>query len=254
LLVWKPKSKDSVHVIAESALRSYLTTILEMQRDMGLKAWAARPGIQEKLPGFTVKLGFGLHFGWAVECTIGSHHKIDASYLSPHVNLASRLEAATKQYGVSILISGETHQLFSRPVKKKCRYIDRVIVKGASNAMRLYTYDCPSLESCGGEIRDDVNLSTHVLDLQTFFDVIEPGPCCTHDFTKTWGLGMIAYLGGNDGRKADWRKAKASFEKCLQMRAGDGPATALLAYMDAHSTPQGDAPPDWSGYRALTEK
>ena len=36
---------------------------------------------------------------------IGSRwHKVDASYLSPHVNIAARLEAATKQYGVSMLI------------------------------------------------------------------------------------------------------------------------------------------------------
>lgn len=35
--------------------------------------------------------------GWAIEGAIGSEFKIDASYLSPHVNMASRLEAATKQ-------------------------------------------------------------------------------------------------------------------------------------------------------------
>lgn len=50
-------------------------------------------------------MGFGLHFGWAIEGAIGSDYKIDASYLSPNVNIASRLEAATKQYGVSLLLS-----------------------------------------------------------------------------------------------------------------------------------------------------
>jgi hypothetical protein len=49
------------------------------------------------MPGFCVQLGYGLHYGWAIEGAIGSKHKIDASYLSPHVNMASRLEAATKQ-------------------------------------------------------------------------------------------------------------------------------------------------------------
>jgi hypothetical protein len=34
-----------------------------------------------------------------IKGAIGSHFKIDASYLSPNVNIASRLEAATKQYG-----------------------------------------------------------------------------------------------------------------------------------------------------------
>jgi class 3 adenylate cyclase len=49
-------------------------------------------------------MGFGLHVGWAIEGAIGSEFKIDASYLSPNVNMSSRLEAATKQFGVPILI------------------------------------------------------------------------------------------------------------------------------------------------------
>ena len=32
---------------------------------------------------------FGLHLGWAIEGAIGSKFKIDASYLSPNVNIAS---------------------------------------------------------------------------------------------------------------------------------------------------------------------
>ncbi len=54
-----------------------------------------------------MKLGFGLHVGWAIEGMIGSNFKADASYLSPQVNLSGRLEAATKQYGVQLLISQE---------------------------------------------------------------------------------------------------------------------------------------------------
>lgn len=52
-------------------------------------------------------MGFGLHVGWGIEGAIGSEFKIDASYLSPNVNMASRLEAATKQYGVPLLISSD---------------------------------------------------------------------------------------------------------------------------------------------------
>lgn len=56
--------------------------------------------MNERIPGFKVKLGFGLHLGWAIEGMIGSNFKADASYLSPHVNISARLEAATKQFGV----------------------------------------------------------------------------------------------------------------------------------------------------------
>jgi class 3 adenylate cyclase len=45
---------------------------------------------------YKVGMGFGLHIGWGIEGAIGSEFKIDASYLSPNVNMASRLEAATK--------------------------------------------------------------------------------------------------------------------------------------------------------------
>ena len=50
--------------------------------------------------------GLGLHLGWAIEGTIGSRFKIDASYLSPNVNVAARLEAATHQFGCPLLMSG----------------------------------------------------------------------------------------------------------------------------------------------------
>jgi class 3 adenylate cyclase len=62
---------------------------------------------------YKIKMGFGLHLGWAIEGAIGSHFKIDASYLSPNVNMASRLNAATKQFGVLLLFSGQLFDNFS---------------------------------------------------------------------------------------------------------------------------------------------
>ena len=83
------------------------------------------------MPNYKVKLGYGLHFGWAIEVcknkikdkikklylflkgAIGSSFKIDASYLSPNVNIASRLEAATKQYGTPLLIRFQLNNLYT---------------------------------------------------------------------------------------------------------------------------------------------
>jgi len=45
---------------------------------------------------YKVTLSFGMHIGWSIEGAIGSNFKIDASYISPHVNTASRLTSATK--------------------------------------------------------------------------------------------------------------------------------------------------------------
>lgn len=51
----------------------------------------------------------------------GSEFKIDASYLSPNVNLASRLEAATKQYRVPLLLSRDFVDCLSPAVAAKVR-------------------------------------------------------------------------------------------------------------------------------------
>lgn len=83
------------------------------------------------MPDYKVKMGFGLHTGWAIEGAIGSYFKVDASYLSPNVNMASRLEAATKQYGVPLLVSGAFYSVLTKEVQELCREIDRVTVKGS---------------------------------------------------------------------------------------------------------------------------
>ena len=58
-------------------------------------------------------MGYGLNLGWAIEGAIGSQYKIDASYLSPNVNMASRLEAATMQYKTDILLSDKLYKFCS---------------------------------------------------------------------------------------------------------------------------------------------
>jgi len=86
-------------------------------------------------------MGFGIHQGWAIEGAIGSYFKVDASYLSPNVNMAARLEAATKQFGTLLLISGHLHALLSPSFKAICREIDTVTVKGSIKPIKLFTID-----------------------------------------------------------------------------------------------------------------
>ena len=98
------------------------------------------PKLEGGLSTYEVRLGFGLHVGWAIEGTIGSKHKVEASYLSPHVNLAARLESATKQYGVTYLYSEAFYTNLSKRMKKRSRHIDCVCVRGSSVPMNMYTY------------------------------------------------------------------------------------------------------------------
>lgn len=55
--------------------------------------------------------------------------------------MASRLEAATKQFGVDFLLSEDLYDLLTNDMKKFCRFIDRVTVKGSEKPIRLYTVD-----------------------------------------------------------------------------------------------------------------
>ena len=91
------------------------------------------------MPNYCVSLGFGLHIGWAIEGAIGSTFKIDASYLSPNVNMANILEAATKDYGTPLLFTGDLVAHFTDKMKAHIRMIDCIKI-GVVN-YDLYTID-----------------------------------------------------------------------------------------------------------------
>jgi class 3 adenylate cyclase len=156
LLVWKFQDKDiirngssvsldtkSIYVteVADLALISFVKINIKCNRDGKCTKYKNHAKLQERMPNYSVKMGFGLHVGWAIEGAIGSEFKIDASYLSPNVNMAARLEAATKMYGVPILVSGDHYKILSSQVKSYCRHIDTVTVKGSNQPMSLYTTD-----------------------------------------------------------------------------------------------------------------
>ena len=86
-------------------------------------------------------MGFGLHMGYGIEGAVGSTYKIDASYLSPNVNIAARLESASRQFHIPILISGVLYNLLSDEMKDLCRFVDCVMVKGSELPLDLYTID-----------------------------------------------------------------------------------------------------------------
>ncbi len=103
-----------------------------------------------------VRIGFGLHVGWAIEGALGSDKKIDATYISPHVNMAELLESSTKEYEVPLLMSEPFYRKLSPEAQKFCRQVNRVQLSLSEEPMGLYTYDCDvnqdfsSLEQTGG--------------------------------------------------------------------------------------------------------
>lgn len=74
-------------------------------------------------------LTFALHMGWTVQGAIGSDHsKIDASYLSPNLQFAYRLEELTSFYDMQILLSEPLYNLMSLKARNTLRKIDVIML------------------------------------------------------------------------------------------------------------------------------
>jgi len=261
------KNTDLVSGLSDLSLFSFLKIFAKINQSPVLRKYRTNPKLLERLPNYRVKMGFGLHVGWAIEGAIGSEYKIDASYLSPNVNIASRLEAATKQYGVPLLISSDLYVLFSEEIQKLCRKLDVVTVKGSQVPITLYTVDLSS-----DDLRDKnpskrskkERVSRHETKKVKLLEMIWEGKLSTHllfekdkdvkvlvrdgqlqEFRSLWEEGLEAYINGN------WKRARLMFDRCLVTKENDGPSHTLLNYMKGFDY---IAPESWKGYRELTEK
>lgn len=127
--------------MADLAVLSLVNMVGSIARSETLQKYKNNKGLQARIADYSgVKMGFGLHVGWAIEGPIGSEYKIDASYLGPDVHMASRLEAATKGYGTGMLITEDLYELMTEN-KHHLRCIDRVISEEGAKPMNLYTVD-----------------------------------------------------------------------------------------------------------------
>ena len=150
LLVWKfeqkfaendrvKKCKEVSH-LCDMALISFLLIIMTVQKSQKLAEYRKHKELNERMKNYSVKLGFGLHLGYAIEGAIGSLFKIDASYLSHDVDMSNKLEEKTKDFGKEIILSGDFVDYLTEDAKKYVRLLDMVKNKEGEK-IKYYTVD-----------------------------------------------------------------------------------------------------------------
>jgi adenylate cyclase len=114
-----------------------LRTALEMQRELRQLSskWESE--------GICIRVGIGINSGPAVVGNIGSTKRMEYTAIGDTVNLASRLESATKDLGVPILISEYTYNAVRGSFQM--RPMGPVTVRGRSEAVMTYALEDPDL-------------------------------------------------------------------------------------------------------------
>lgn len=93
------------------------------------------PIFEEKYE-ITLHCRIGIATGEACAALMGSESRKSYTVIGDTVNLSARLEPASKDYGVGILIAGETYEVVKDEYIARC--LDKLIVKGRSTPVTVY--------------------------------------------------------------------------------------------------------------------
>jgi len=232
-------------------------------------------------------MSFGLDAAWAREGAVGSIYKIDATYLSPHVNMASRMMCACKQFNLTILMSQAVEELLSLEARECVRHVDTVFVKGSKLKQRIFTYDARHQgvdfflhkRTDSDADKEAENYASTIWNKDP--DLLEMRSHISPNFRSTFQRGLDHYLMGNFAeaartlREADWLMIETVVDNGrqeninaigsqlldrninhievmhLRKKLGDGPSQAIIEYIESQEY---QAPANWDGVRQLEKK
>ena len=141
-----------------------------------------------------LRIGIGLNTGHLMLGTIGETDRMEGTVISDAVNVASRIEGLSKEYGAHLLISQSTMDRLRHPEEFKHRRIGHIQVKGKTHKVTVYEiFNC-----------DPDELATAKLETREWFE-------------QAVGL----YEAGKQ------EESCALFRKCLE-RAPDDTAASLF--------------------------
>ena len=267
LLVWKLKENGSTSTSVELQSNSDLCIlciikiIANIRKESSLQVYRDNPKINKGLTDYDIRLGFGVHTGWAIEGAVGSEYKIDPSYLSSHVNLTMKLESMSKLYGVQILISDKVADYISGSLRKHLRAIDIIQINDKDPHFKLFTIDLNPknviTSSLKGKNRALVEFKKKTLKKMIRSNKSLPFKVCSvsksfrqmvedydEKFYEMFNAAFELYIDGF------WQNAKEKFEEIMLVFNQDGPSMALLEFMKSHNF---CSPIDWNGIRWLGE-
>lgn len=262
---------DTRRKLADIALLCFTKIFAATNRSPTLAEYRSHPGLIGHVGNFRVAVSFGLHFGWAIEGSIGSEFKIDASYLSPNVNLVMSVEEATEVYDVPIVMSETFAEATSSKLRGQFRALDHIQFAGTRENFTLYGFDLDILalevlkpqrskhtlnrykKRMNREIRkrrkqqDNYDPAQVVLDdkdIQRLRAKYTNGdPSKPSRFYMSYEMAFWNYDAG------EWEEARQMLLQTRSMLGSeDGPSVALLSFM---AETDFKCPKEWQGYRKL---
>ena len=115
--------------------------------DHAVRAVAAGVGMLRELRRFNaeeghaspLRIGIGIATGPVIAGNAGSPERLNYTVLGDTVNVASRLQGLTKEYGVPLILSGATYERVATVFP--CRWLGKVAVRGRQQETTLYTVE-----------------------------------------------------------------------------------------------------------------